>query len=329
MPYLDLSHDGVCHGEFVQLGLLCAFKPERCRDQSTQNKPINTCYDENTDTCVESFDPFFRHRCLVGLPVDINAARSTPLPKMTDCFRVHEIFHALDNDGVVGNVKLIRIIPILFETFVQYLDIQTCSMISRCCKSLRPITSDVFFLEYLLRMLPQTNSEQTRHRFLIPRSKELLRLSRGSYSQSHSLHLALQKYGNLDGFRAAVEKRREMLKVRRKRIEDRELAVYISRTRRAKMLRDAVDVLGLPVESHLFNATALLFMNNVPPIPQILEENRLARIMETMCWLYYLRTYTGFHEQCETRLEIMGDYPGLERDISLEYEKPSVWPWLV
>lgn len=249
---------------------------------------------------------------------------------MTELTRIHEILIGLE-DGVVScrpHVSLVQIFRLVIDQLTPHLDISTIGIIARTCKSLSVMTSDVTFLDYLLRLIPSSNSEQTRRRFLIPRTAPICRISRGLYSQSDSLHLAIQKYGGMNEFRYAVEKRRIMTIKRRNQKRERLLQATIARMRRSIMVTDAMEVLGLPADTHLLYPPAILFINNIPPIPMILAEIRLARIVETVCWLFYLRNYTDFYEACETRREIMGDYPGLTRDVSDDYEKPLKWPWL-
>ena len=94
------------------------------------------------------------------------------------------------------------------------------------------------------------------------------------------------------------------------------------------MVTDAMAVLGLPANTHLIYAPAILFVNNVPPVPEWMEEHQLEIIVENVCWLYYLSTYTDFREQCEIRGDMMGEYPGLVRDVLQDYAKPPIYPWL-
>jgi hypothetical protein len=225
--------------------------------------------------------------------------------------------------------NILQLFRIVMDQLVPHLDLSAIGVMARTCKSLRVMTSDGIFLRYILRLLPQSNCKETRRRFLIPSSMPLCRIARGVYSQSCSLLRAIETHGGMDGFRTAVAKRRIVTIKRRKMSHDRFLLVLVARKRRMTMLTDAMEVLGLPHSAHMSYPPSMLFVNNVPPIPLEIEEFRLSRIVECVCWCHYLRSYTNFHEACETRREVMGDYPGLERDVVEEYDRPEAWPWLI
>ncbi|KAJ1464620.1 hypothetical protein T484DRAFT_1757967 [Baffinella frigidus] len=230
--------------------------------------------------------------------------------------------------GVPSVVDVTRIISVAFDHILPHMDLSTIGMLAQTCKSFRALTSDVGLLDYVMRLLPQRNSHATRRCFLIPRSMPLSRISRGLYSQAHSLHSAIQKYGGMHEFRGAVRRRRELTIKRRAMLYIRTAVERASRGRRLQMVIHAVDVLKLPVLSR-YRASAALFINNVPPIHESLEEDRLSVILDNMCWVHHLFFHTDFCEQCESRRELVGDYEGLERDVMDGIVKPDVWPWLV
>ena len=248
-------------------------------------------------------------------------------------FLVHELVNGLDDAVVPGGSHkgvshLNLLLRVVLDHLMPHLDISSIGMMARTCKSLRVMTSNGTLLDHLLLLLPQINSEQTRRRFLIPRSVALRRISRGVYSQPHGLKLAIDKYGGMDGFRKAVQKRHTLTIKRRKLVYDRYVQKLVTRANRLTVVSDAFEVVGLPPGTHLSYPAAILFVNNIPAVNIEIEDYRLSRIVECACWLYYLHHYTDFCERCESRREIMGDYPGLERDILQEYDKPLVWPWL-
>ena len=227
-----------------------------------------------------------------------------------------------------GGFDLVQLFRLVMDQIVPHLEISTIGMMGRTCKSLRGMTSNETFLNYMLRLLPHSNSLQTRRRFLIPRSMPLHRITRGFYSQPHSLLLAIDKYGGMKGFRTAVEKRRIVTTTRRNMANVRFAQREAGRMRRLDMVTDAMKVLCLPPNTRYKYPLTMLFVNNVPPVPQEMETYRIIRIVEGMCWLHYLTTYTDFHEACDNRREIMGDYPGLVRDVVEDYDRPTKWPWL-
>ena len=112
-------------------------------------------------------------------------------------------------------------------------------------------------------------------------------------------------------------------------MRERLFVANAARMKRSDMVKDAMAVLGLPSNTHLIYAPVVLFVNNVPPVPEWMEEHHLALIVENICWLYYLNNYTDFYEARELRREVMGDYQGLVRDVLQDYAKPSIYPWLI
>jgi hypothetical protein len=251
---------------------------------------------------------------------------------MTELLRIHAIIDRLD-DGVVlppdpeAGLNITQVLCVVMDQVVPHLDLASVGMLARTCKSLRTMTTDVPLLDYLMRLLPAKNSEDTRRVFLVPRCVPLARISRGMYSQSHGLHSAIQKYGGMEAFREAVESRRRLTLKRRTMSYKRAVDALAQRARRAAMVSNAVTVLRLPPEAH-YHPSARLFVNHVPPIAVEQEEVRLTFIMDRICWMHYLAMYTNFTDQLATRREVMGDYPGLANDVMQEFVRPGVWPWL-
>jgi hypothetical protein len=251
---------------------------------------------------------------------------------MTALAHVHVLVQGIDNMVYIrpplDAVSVTRIMSLVMDQIVPHMDLSTIGMLAQTCKSFQALTSNVGLLDYLMHLLPQKNSETTRRCFLIPRSMPLSRISRGLYSQAHSFHSAIQKYGGMHEFRDAVERRRKLTVKRRDMMHARAMIEETSRGRRMQLVINAVEVLMLPV-LYRYHSSATLFVNNIPPIHASLEETRLSFIMENMCWVEYLVVHTDFRVQCVHRRELLGDYEGLERDVMGQFVKPDVWPWLV
>jgi len=246
--------------------------------------------------------------------------------------RVHVLVQMFDGRehvaGAPSVMSVTQLMSVVIDHIVPHMDLSTIGMLAQTCKSFQALTSDIGLLDYVMHLLPQRNSKATRRRFLIPHSTPLSRISRGLYSQAHSLHSAIQKYGGMHEFRDAVMRRRKLTIRRREMVHTRAAIERTSRERRLHMVINAVDVLMLPVLSR-YRAAATMFINNVPPIHESLEEGRLSVILDNMCWAHHLVFHTDFSEQCEIRRELVGDYEGLERDVMNGIIRPDVWPWLV
>ena len=292
---------------------------------------ISDIVSPSRETMTDSFDTHGPNHSLISLHSrEATSFDMTTLnPVVINSAVVYTLFQRLQ-DGVIGPVPdVVHLFSVVIDLFMPHLNILTLGLMAQTCKSWRVMTSHVELLNYFLRLMPPSNSEATRLRFLIPRAMPLHRISRGFYSQPHSFILAIQKYGGLKGFRAAVEKRRVMTNNRRECQRNRLAAATAARVKRSGLVTDAMTVLGLPANTYMAFTPAILFVNNVPPLPKWMEEHQLAKIVDQVCWLHYLSNFTDFHEQCEVRIEIMGDYPGLFRDVMYDYTRPSIYPWLV
>ena len=244
---------------------------------------------------------------------------------------VHSIVQGIDCNDThfdrISVVNFIKITSLVVDHVIPHLNLSTLGMLAQTCKSFRKLTTDVTAVDYVIKLLPQRNSRDTRRCFLIPRSVPLLKISRGVYSQAHSFHSTIQKYGGMLGFRDAVERRRKLTHIRRQTMIAKAFAERMSRDRRLQMIVDALAILKLPALSR-YHTTVTLFINNVPPVHVLLEEARLSLIMENMCWVHHLVNHTDFTEHCQIRRALVGDYQELERDIMDEFARPDVWPWL-
>jgi hypothetical protein len=251
---------------------------------------------------------------------------------MTELTRVHAIIERLD-DGVVildpcAGMNVTRVLCVVMDQIMSRLNLHTVGMLAQTCSSLRIMTTDVHLLDYILHLIPGKNSEDTRRVFQIPRSIPLSRISRGLYSQAYSFHSAIQKYGGMNAFRDAVDSRRLVTRKRREITRARMTIAQALRDRREKLVTDAVLVLRLPPASR-FHPSASLFINNVPPVMVHQEEVRLAFVIDRVCWMHYLVTYTDFTDKYEALQDVMGEYPGILRDVMDQFARPDVWPWLV
>jgi hypothetical protein len=246
---------------------------------------------------------------------------------------VHDLVNALTpnrENHPKGSSQLLYMLNVFIDQLLPYLDIKHVALLASSCKSFRVLTTNLRVLDYVFKLMPPLNAVNTRKLFLVPRQVKLVPIGRHRYDQVDSFVRSMNQHGGLENFRGAVTKRRHQTKMLREGVRVRKLYLQTHRIRRAGLVEDALDVVGLDFLGLVgrFNACFLLFVNRLPTSPAH-EEFLLAALIEKICWNHYLLYYTEFKQRCADRVEMMGEYPGLERDIASEFEKPEVWPWLV
>jgi hypothetical protein len=239
----------------------------------------------------------------------------------------HELLSNLDRRGGLG---LLQILSSVIENVATHLQLSHIALLARTNKALRVFVNDACLLSYILGFTPLLNSEETRIRFLIPRTVPLRLITKARYSQTYGLELAIQAHGGLKSFKTAWLKRRKQTMRRRDKaalvLEDK----YRTRLRRIALVQQGLATCGLGhvvpnVRRHLPFAR---FIQDVANVSLEREEIHLNIVVANVCWDYYLLNHTNYTDRVEERVAMMGYYPGLIHDIMSEFDHPEVWPWL-
>ena len=254
--------------------------------------------------------------------------------QMTALTRVHAMVSRLGTD--VPPAAFLNFFGVVMDQVLQHMDLESVAMLARSCKSLRVLTTDVELLSYVLQLVRQRNAFETRRTFMLSRSIPLCRTSRARYSQTYAFDVAMQAHGGLDEFRYAVSKRRKLITRRRDMAEARIQFHIRVRLRRIRMVTEALEVAGLPhmarintpntTETHM--QTAMVMFLNTPFLSNGREEFHINRMLEQFCWEHFLKFHTDFDTRVQQRIDIVGTYPGIGRDIADEFQRPDVWPWM-
>jgi hypothetical protein len=250
---------------------------------------------------------------------------------MTDMICVHNLLAGLSGQSrpkYSGTTQLLNVLSIIIDPMIQQLDLSHIDLLARSCRSLRVLTSDERLLYFLFQYIPSRNSQDTRRLFLIPRNIELHCVARCRYSQQHAFVYAMKTYSGLEGFRCAVVKRRAMVEKRRVGMRRRQAIERAHVHRRTQLVIDAIEMVGLPQTFLQIQVHTIRFIHIQPQTTPETEQLQLGILMEHMCWKYYLHNHTDFKDRVRQRIDIMGWYPGLTRDIEDEFVQPAVWPWL-
>lgn len=244
--------------------------------------------------------------------------------------RVHDHltnFTPNHHDGV----GILQVFSSVLEHVAPHLRLSHVALLASCCKTLRLMVTEVGVLHYLLRFIHPLNAHDTRQRFLIPRSVPLCRVSQNRYSQTHGLEIAIRTHGDLHGFKTAWMERREKTKRRREKALKLRQDRHRRRLRRITLVQEGLATCGL---GHVIPGLgrhrpyAMFIHDNLADVSPDREEFHLNIVIEHICWDYYLANYTNYIERIKERVEVMGNYPGLMRDIMSEFDRPDAWPWL-
>lgn len=235
----------------------------------------------------------------------------------------------------VPPAAFLKTFDMVMDQVLQYVDLQHVALLARSCESMRALTTNVELLSYVLRLVRQRNAFETRRTFLLSRQITLHPTSRARYSQTHAFDVAMQTHGGLEKFRCAVWRRRQLTEHRRVVAEDRIKDRIRTRLRRIRMVTEALSIAGLPHMVHIsapYTAThiqaAMVMFLNLPFSSDENEEFHINMMLEKCCWHHFLKFHTDFDARVQQRMEITGNYPGINRDIASEFERPDMWPWM-